>query len=130
MSIYTILVMGSPHSTENAISAFLCAKCLLKNKKNNIKNIFFYGNGVLNANNMINTPIESINLVREWYQLSKFFFIKLYICISSAQEKGILSNEMSKSLGFLHGNLHKGFYLTGLSTLVYSMLSSDHFLQF
>ncbi|QCI26553.1 sulfurtransferase complex subunit TusD [Buchnera aphidicola (Stegophylla sp.)] len=128
--IYTIIVMGSIYGTENAISAFLFSSFLLKIRKNNINNIFFYCDGVLNGNKMFYIAKDEHNLIDSWYYLSKEFSINLNICSSAAYRRGVIDDDMALDLGFLHGNLHSAFKLTGLGTLVKSIFSSDRVVQF
>ncbi|WP_367675764.1 sulfurtransferase complex subunit TusD [Buchnera aphidicola] len=122
--------MGSIYGTENSTSALLFSNSLMKGCKHSIKNIFFYCDGVLNGNKMSFTSIDENNLVNSWYQLSKKFFINLNICSSAACRRGVIDDTMALDLGFLHGNLHFSFRLTGLGTFVQSVLNSDRVLQF
>ncbi|QCI27344.1 sulfurtransferase complex subunit TusD [Buchnera aphidicola] len=130
MLIYTILITSSLFHSEGSKSAFLFSNALMKKKNHFINNIFFYSHGALNGTNMMSSKINGINLVHEWYKFSKKFLITLNICSNSAQERGIISDEIAKELGFINGNLHSGFQLVGLGKLIKTMLKSDRLLQF
>jgi len=130
MLTYTLLIMSAPYNTHNVESALNFVKFLMKNKKNSIQNIFFYGNGVLNANKMILNEKKEKTLSYQWYKLSKKFSINLNVCSTSAQERGIISKSMNKNFELLYENVHDGFNITGLGCLIKSILNSDRILQF
>ncbi|CAL4323787.1 Sulfurtransferase TusD [Buchnera aphidicola (Pterocallis alni)] len=130
MLLYTILVTSPLCGKENTNSALLFCQNLLKSTTCTINDIFFYGDGVFHANNMIGLECNEFRILNVWCKLSKNFNINLNICSNSAQERGIITNDMAKELGLLHGNLHKYFNITGLGVLVYNILKSDRFMQF
>ncbi|XAJ74208.1 sulfurtransferase complex subunit TusD [Buchnera aphidicola (Shivaphis celti)] len=121
--------MSTICNIQNSKTAFLFSKNLLK-KNHMIKNIFFYSDGVFNGNSLVNTNHDEINLVHQWYKLSTNFKIKLNVCSSSAQERGIISREISQQFGILNGNMHHGFNLSSLGQLMKAILQSDRVLQF
>ncbi|CAL4323972.1 sulfurtransferase complex subunit TusD [Buchnera aphidicola] len=125
---YTILVTSS-YSKENSKSALFFSQNLVENN-HIIDSIFFYGDGVYNSNNMVYTIFDDFSLIKKWYDFSKDFSVNLNVCSSFAQDRGIISDEISKNMGFKHGNLHFGFRLTGLGHLITSIIKSDRLLQF
>ncbi|CUR53329.1 sulfurtransferase complex subunit TusD [Buchnera aphidicola] len=126
---YILTVSGPPYGTQNSNSALLFARALIL-KKHQLKSIFFYSLGVYNANSMIYPSQDEFNIIKSFIKLSFLHQIKLYICMNSAYQKGILSKEMALKLGFLDGNLSKNFQLTGLSTLAVQIYKCDRFIQF
>ncbi|CAL4324386.1 sulfurtransferase complex subunit TusD [Buchnera aphidicola] len=127
---YTILVMGPPYGTENAISAFLFSKNLIHFKIHSINSVFFYCNGIYNSNKFLYSSIDEENLVYSWCRFSKKFSINLHVCSNAAYVRGVIDDNLALDLGFSDGNLHKSFHLTGLGTLVSSILKSDRLVQF
>ncbi|AEO08301.1 sulfurtransferase complex subunit TusD [Buchnera aphidicola] len=126
---YTILVTGAAYGTQNASTAFLFCKSLIKTN-HKILSVFFYGDGVLNANKMTKPALDEFNLVEGWQQLKKKYQIPLYVCHSSALRRGILKNEKSCNISCQIGNLAFFFQLSSLVELAYSIKLSDRFIQF
>lgn len=122
--------MDVPYGTENSTSAFLFSKTLIQSKKHKINNIFFYSHGVYNANKFLYSSDNKYKLIDNWYKLSLKFSINLNICSNSAYKRGIINNDNALDLGFSEGNLHPVFKLTGLGTLINSILTSDRMIQF
>ena len=58
--IFTLLVEGAPYGTEASSLAYLFAQETLK--KHNINGIFFYQNGVFNANHLTNPAADEFDL--------------------------------------------------------------------
>ncbi|QJC28285.1 sulfurtransferase complex subunit TusD [Enterobacteriaceae endosymbiont of Plateumaris braccata] len=127
---FSLLIMGSPYSTQNAYSAYFFTNAVIK-EKHYVKDIFFYRNGVYNANKYINLDNYKINLVKCWKYLSNKYHINLYICISSALKRGIILDKNQISNNQLINNLIESeFQITSLSILAKSVLTCDRFIQF
>ncbi|QJC28734.1 sulfurtransferase complex subunit TusD [Enterobacteriaceae endosymbiont of Plateumaris consimilis] len=127
---FSLLVMGSPYSTQNAYSAYFFTNAVIK-EKHYVKSIFFYQDGIYNANKYIQLDNYEINLVKYWKNLSNKYHINLYICISSAIKRGmildknkILNNQLN------HNLIASEFQITSLSILAKSILTCDRFIQF
>ncbi|MDE5285974.1 MAG: sulfurtransferase complex subunit TusD, partial [Buchnera aphidicola] len=65
---YTILVTGPAYGTQNSSTAFLFCKSLIK-LNHSLNSIFFYCDGVYNANSMNTPAIDEFNLLRSWQDL-------------------------------------------------------------
>ncbi|QCI22357.1 sulfurtransferase complex subunit TusD [Buchnera aphidicola] len=126
---YTILVTGSAYGTQNASTAFLFCQSLVKTK-HKLYSVFFYCDGVLNANSMTTPAIDEFNLVQAWQELNKKYNVKLYVCSSAALRRGILDDEEASNLNLKKGNLAFCFQLSGLLELAYSIEICDRIIQF
>ncbi|CAL4325854.1 sulfurtransferase complex subunit TusD [Buchnera aphidicola] len=126
---YTILVTGSAYGTQNASTAFLFCESLIK-MYHTLNSIFFYFDGVLNANNFNQTPIDEFDLVRGWQKLHEKYKVKLYVCISAALRRGVVEDEELLKKNFKKGNLASFFQLSGLIELANSIKLSDRIIQF
>ncbi|PPI86480.1 sulfurtransferase complex subunit TusD [Candidatus Pantoea edessiphila] len=126
---YNLLVMGPPYGTQNATSALLFAQALLK-AGHNLKSIFFYREGVLNANQFITIPHNEFNIIHEWQNLNRTQGVLLNICISSAFYRGILDTPESEHLHCSSGNLQSGFNFSGLKSLAEAIVNCDRVVQF
>lgn len=130
MMNYTILVTGPPYGTQNSRTAFLFSKALIS-LKHSLKSVFFYASGVYNANFFINPSEDEFNIFKFWLSLKKDFDVTLNVCMSSSYKRGVLTDIMSKNLGFnVSGNFSKYFNMVGLNDLFCSVLLSDRFMKF
>ncbi|BAH83103.1 sulfurtransferase complex subunit TusD [Candidatus Ishikawella capsulata] len=124
---YTLLVTGPAYGSQQASSALLFAKKLIELKQD-LKNIFFYREGVLNANKFITPASDEYDMVREWQYLHNTFSVKLQICISAALRRGIV--DMRGNTPCHISNLQGGFELTGISDLTEAIIHCDRLIQF
>ena len=124
---YTVLVTGAAYSTQNARTAFLFCKSVIK-MHHILNSVFFYFDGVLNANVISKLPTDEFNLIKGWQKLSQKNHVKLYVCVSAALRRGIVKeNTISE---FKKGNLAPYFQLSGLLELGNSIYISDRIIQF
>lgn len=128
---YCLLVTGPPYGTQQASSAHQFAETLLA-KKHQLASIFFYREGVLNANQLTRPASYEFDLVRAWEQLAHDHSIKLNVCISAASRRGVTGEH-----ALLHQeeipqicNLQPGFRLSGLGALAEALLICDRVIQF
>ncbi|QCI25715.1 sulfurtransferase complex subunit TusD [Buchnera aphidicola (Sitobion avenae)] len=127
---YTILVTGAAYGTQNASTAFLFCKSLLKTN-NILYSVFFYCDGVLNANSMITPAIDEFNLIKAWQKLNKKHKVKLYVCNSAALRRGIIEDEkLLNNKNVKTGNLAFFFQLSSLIELAHSIKICDRIIQF
>lgn len=126
---YTILVTGAAYGTQNSSTAFLFCQSLVKTK-HKLHSVFFYCDGVLNANRMITPAIDEFNLVQAWQKLNKKYKVQLYVCNSAALRRGILGDEKQLHLNSKKGNLAFFFQLSGLLELANSIKICDRIIQF
>lgn len=126
---YTILVTGPAYGTQNASSAFLFCQSLIKTK-HKLYSIFFYFDGVLNANNMTTPAIDEFNLIDAWESFSKKYQVKLYVCNSAALRRGILKDKKQSESNSTNSNFSNFFQLSGLIELAFSMKICDRIVQF
>lgn len=115
--IFTIIVEGEPYGSESSSLAFLFAKESVK--KHIVQAVFFYQNGVYNANKFTNPANDECNLIEEWAALAKQKNIRLVLCSAAGERRGI-SNSV----------LQEQFEIGGLSDLAVFIDSSDKVIQF
>jgi tRNA 2-thiouridine synthesizing protein D len=126
---YTILVTGASYGTQNASTAFLFCKALVETQ-NILHSVFFYCDGVLNANNMITPATDEFDLVKAWQKLNKKHKVNLYVCNSAALRRGIIEDEKILNMNVKKGNLAPSFQITGLLELANSIKICDRIIQF
>lgn len=124
---FTILVTAPAFGAQGALTAYrFCQAALAKGQR--IHQIFFYGAGVYNANQLISPPADEINLVTLWQNLANEYAVELYVCVAAGQRRGILDPQGATQS--LLGNLAKQFTITGLGQLIDAISTCDRFITF
>lgn len=113
------MVTGPVYGTQSAYCAYQFASTLLLNSPHTITTIFFYSDGVYNANQYTDPANDEFDLVRAWPILAKNYSVKLAVCIAAAQRRGIITK-----------NLANYFELAGLGELSESVATADRVIQF
>jgi tRNA 2-thiouridine synthesizing protein D len=126
---YTILVTGPSYGTQNASTAFLFCQALVQTK-NKLHSVFFYCDGVLNANRMITPASDEFNLIKAWQELNKKHKVNLYVCNSAALRRGVIQDEKILDGNVKKGNLALLFQITGLLELANAIKICDRIIQF
>jgi len=126
---FTLLVTGPAYGTQHASSAWLFAKALLA-AGHTLSSVFFYREGVQNANQLTAPASDEFDLVRGWQQLQAEHGVALHICIAAALRRGIADQQQADALALAGANLQPGFELVGLGALAEAALSSERLVQF
>ena len=126
---YTLLVTGPAYGTQQATSAYQFA-CALLEKGQILESVFFYREGVMNANQLTSPASDEFDLVRAWQKLAETHHITLNICVAAALRRGIVDQQEAQQQGLTVFNLQPGFSLSGLGALAEAMLESDRVIQF
>ncbi|AEW44766.1 sulfur transfer protein complex, TusD subunit [Serratia symbiotica str. 'Cinara cedri'] len=126
---YCLLVTGPAYGTQQASSAYQFSLALLA-QGHIISSIFFYHEGVLNANKLTAPASDEFDLVRAWKQLAEQHSITLNVCIAAALRRGVTNEQESRKQGLSETNLQPGFTLSGLGALSEALLSNDRIIQF
>lgn len=93
---YCLVVTGPHYGTEQASSAYLFANALLE-KGHQIAQIFFYREGVVNANRLVLPANDEFDLPKAWITLAKRHQIPLHVCVVTHYVEGSLMNNKPKS---------------------------------
>lgn len=126
---YTLLVTGPAYGTQHASSALLFARALLQ-AGHQLESVFFYREGVLNANQLTAPASDEVDLVREWQQLHQAHGVALNICVAAALRRGVTDAQEAARLQLAGSNLQAGFVLSGLGALAEVALTCDRLVQF
>ncbi|WP_312241382.1 sulfurtransferase complex subunit TusD [Pantoea sp.] len=126
---YTLLVTGAPYGTQQASSALLFARALLA-AGHQLESVFFYREGVLNANQLTAPASDEIDLVRAWQALWQEQGVLLNVCVAAALRRGVTDQQEASRLQLAFSNLQPGFELSGLGALAEAALSCDRLVQF
>ena len=114
----TIQVTQSPLQGHAASYAFHFVRASLEQKQDIIQ-IFFYGEGIYNANLLASPDPSEINLVEEWSHLGHTHDLSLVVCSHSAIMRGVRDSSLAP-----------GFRLSGLGQFVTALAKSDRIITF
>lgn len=114
--------MGPAYGTQSAYCAYQFCQSLL-NSNHTLNSIFFYADGVYNANGFTNPANDEFDIVNAWQTLAKTHHVKLALCIAAAQRRGVIQESTTD-------NIAPHFELVGLGELSESIVQSDRVIQF
>lgn len=129
MLSYCLLVTGPAYGTQQASSAWQFAQALLA-AGHRITSVFFYREGVLNANQLTSPASDEFDLVRAWVALAQQHGVELNVCVAAALRRGVTDEQEAAQLALAAANLQPGFALSGLGSLAEAALSNDRLVQF
>ncbi|WGE33596.1 sulfurtransferase complex subunit TusD [Actinobacillus genomosp. 1] len=123
---YVLAIKSPVYGAQGAYLAYQVAEALLT-AGHHIKQVFFFQDGVSNANALVNPASDETNLLEKWQHLAKSQGLALHLCISAAQRRGIVDPQTSKTQ---QTNLAEGFILAGLGEFNQAVLKADRLLTF
>lgn len=123
---YVLAIKSPVYGSQGAFLAYQVAEELLK-AKHTIQQVFFFQDGVTNANTLVNPASDEINLVEKWKMLAKSYRLQLHLCIAAAQRRGIVDEKTSSDSTV---NLAEMFTLAGLGEFSQAVLQADRLLTF
>jgi len=126
---FAIMVTGPAYGTQQASSAFQFAEALLA-AGHQLSSVFFYREGVYNANQLTSPASDEFDLVRGWQKLNELKGVELHICVAAALRRGVTDKAEAERLGLVGANLQPGFSLSGLGALAQAALTCDRMVQF
>lgn len=115
---FGILVNEGPYTHEASDSAYHFCKAALA-KGHEIHRVFFYHDGVNNANRLTEPPQDDRNIVKRWSQLAQEHGIDLVVCVAAALRRGIKEDVLAA-----------GFRISGLGQFIESAIQSDRVVVF
>lgn len=126
---FALMVTGPAYGTQQASSALQFAKAALA-EGHEIACVFFYREGVYNANQLTSPASDEFDLVRGWQSLHDENGVALHICVAAALRRGVTDETEARQLGLPTFNLQPGFSLSGLGSLAEAALTCDRMVQF
>ncbi|EOI5786683.1 sulfurtransferase complex subunit TusD [Cronobacter turicensis] len=126
---FALMVTGPAYGTQQASSALQFAKALLA-EGHSLESVFFYREGVYNANHFTSPASDEFDLVRAWQQLHDEYGVALHICVSAALRRGVTDENEARTQGLPGANLQPGFQLSGLGALAEAALTCDRVVEF
>lgn len=126
---FAILVTGPAYGTQQASSALQFSQAVIA-EGHTLESVFFYREGVYNANQLTSPASDEFDLVRGWQQLNVQHGVELHICVAAALRRGVADEAQAGQLGLPCHNLQPGFTLSGLGALAQASLTCDRTVQF
>jgi len=115
---FGLMVSEGPYTHQASDSAYQFAQAALA-KGHEIQRVFFYHDGVNNANRLTEPPQDDRHIVNRWSALAAEHGIDLVVCVAAALRRGI-KDEL----------LAPGFRISGLGQLVDSAIKADRVVVF
>jgi tRNA 2-thiouridine synthesizing protein D len=126
---FSLLILGSPYSNQSVATALRFATASIQ-AGHSFYRIFFYHDGVYNANELITPPQDEINIPQQWQHLAEANTIDMVVCVASALKRGIVDKNEAERYDKPSFNLHNGFEISGLGQLVDAAIHSDRLITF
>lgn len=126
---FAIMVTGPAYGTQQASSALQFAQALIA-EGHELVSVFFYREGVYNANQLTTPASDEFDIVRAWQKLHQSYGVILNICIAAALRRGVIDEQEASRQGISVANLQPGFTLSGLVALAEAALICDRVVQF
>jgi len=86
--------------------------------------VFFYQDGVLNANSKVQLASDEFQTIKRWQALHEQYHLPLHLCITAAEKRGMSDENDADNL------IHPAFTISGLGELVELSTSADRLVQF
>ena len=115
---FAILVNEGPYNHQASDTAFQFAKAAIE-KGHEVFRVFFYYDGVHNANANTDPPSDDRNVVRNWSKLATEHGVDLVVCVAAGMRRGIREN-----------NVAEGFRISGLGQLIEAGIQADRLVTF
>lgn len=126
---FSIVIYAAPYSSEAAATALRFTKSLL-DQGHELYRLFFFGDGVHNANRLSVVAQDAQNIQQEWDELINAHEIDSVICVSSAIKRGIVNDAESKRYELNAVSAYDSSEIAGLGQLIDATLNSDRVVNF
>ncbi|ALS98396.1 sulfurtransferase complex subunit TusD [Lacimicrobium alkaliphilum] len=127
MAKFSLVVTSSPFDQQGAASALNFARAAL-DAGHQLSGIFFYQDGVHNANALQSVPGDEFQPYCAWLELAQQG-IPLHVCVSAAARRGVISETDAAEQGIPGSSLKPPFQASGLGQLIELMNEADRVVQ-
>jgi tRNA 2-thiouridine synthesizing protein D len=127
--IFSLAVYAPPYSSEASDTAYRFAEAALRTG-HTVSRVFFYHDGIYNANALHCPPQDEANKPQQWRALAKEHGIDMVVCIATALKRGMLDQTEAARYEKNSSNLTEGFNLSGLGQLIDAAQNSDRLISF
>lgn len=120
MPSIAVVVTSPPFSNLTATALNFIESALLQGT--NIIGVFFYQDGVLNANKNIAIASDEFQASEQWQKLHQTYSLPLYLCYTAAEKRGMSDDSDTN-------NINEIFTVSGLGELVELSNIADRVVQ-
>ncbi|HFQ15027.1 MAG TPA: sulfurtransferase complex subunit TusD [Rhodobacteraceae bacterium] len=115
---FGLLVNEGPFTHQAADSAYQFAKAAIA-KGHQVLRVFFYHDGVYNANRLSEPQADDRNVVKLWSELAAEHDVDLVVCVAAGLRRGVKDDILAD-----------GFRISGLGQLVEIGMAADRLITF
>jgi tRNA 2-thiouridine synthesizing protein D len=115
---FGLLVNEGPFTHQAADSAYQFAKAAIA-KGHQVLRVFFYHDGVYNANKLSEPQADDRNVVKLWSELAAEHDVDLVVCVAAGLRRGVKDDILAD-----------GFRISGLGQLVEIGMAADRLITF
>lgn len=115
---FGILVNEGPFNHQASDSAYQFCKAAIE-KGHEIERVFFYYDGVNNANKLSEPQSDDRNVIKRWSEMAKDHGVDLVVCVAAGLRRGIKDDILAD-----------GFRISGLGQLIEIGIQADRTLTF
>ena len=126
---FSLLVTSAPCNSDAPATALRFAKAALEHG-HSIYRIFFFRDGVHNANTYSVSPQDENNLPTAWQQFCAANAIDATVCVTAALKRGVLDEKESQRWQRSGANASPHTEIGGLGLLTEAIIHSDRVVTF
>ncbi|NKB31740.1 MAG: sulfurtransferase complex subunit TusD [Pseudomonadales bacterium] len=126
---FSIVVYAAPYSSEAASTAYNFTKTILE-EGHEIFRLFFFSDGVHNANRLAITPQDEVNLQSKWDSLISNHELDSVVCVTSAIRRGVINQQEADRHDLSATSISDSSEIAGLGQLIDAAIKSDRIVNF
>ena len=126
---FSVIIYAAPYSSQAATSAYHFTRSVLA-QGHEIYRLFFFNDGVYNANRLAVPAQDEFNVQQAWDNLIDEHQLDSVVCVSSALRRGIVDASESGRYALNAVSLSDKSSLSGLGQLVDAGVHSDRVINF
>ena len=126
---FSVVVYAAPYSAQAAHSALRFTRELLA-QGHEVYRLFFFGDGVHNANRLATVPQDEANVQGAWDALIREHKLDSVVCVTSAIRRGIVNEVEAKRHELDAVSLKDSSEIAGLGQLIDAVANSDRVVNF
>ena len=126
---FSLLILSAPPASQAPLTALNFARAAIAGG-HQIRTVFFYGDGVQNANAHAAPAADEVNVPSEWQRFADDSGCELISCSASSLRRGVLDPRESERHDRSGASLLDGASLGGLGLLAEACQQSDRLVSF
>ncbi|GHA07167.1 sulfurtransferase TusD [Arenicella chitinivorans] len=124
-----LLVTGDAFSSQAGQSALQFARAAIA-RGHQITQVFFYQDGVTQASDAQVPLADEFDAPHAWSRFARQHDVRLVVCVSAAERRGVLNQEQAIDAGKTVFNVHPDFHIEGLGVMHDASFTADRTVTF